>query len=138
MTKSGDLKCQHIFHSALFYWTPVGNFSLKVKILHNFLNNCYLLCSFELIYLIHSLSTVVILTMIKPMIKAGLQTFVFSSPELKVQLQSFSDHLLTSVMPWAVIVYITKNSELCISLIIVLTLIFLLTIRNAFIYLNGV
>lgn len=31
VTKGGALQCKHILHSALYNWTSVGNFSLKVR-----------------------------------------------------------------------------------------------------------
>lgn len=32
VTKGGALQCQYILHSALYSWTPLGNFSLKVRL----------------------------------------------------------------------------------------------------------
>lgn len=31
VTNGGDLHCQYIFHSSLYHWKSVGNFSLKVR-----------------------------------------------------------------------------------------------------------
>lgn len=33
VTKGGLLPCDYIFHGALYNWTPVGDFSLKVRLL---------------------------------------------------------------------------------------------------------
>lgn len=32
VTQGGTLQCQYILHSALYSWTPLGNFSLKVRL----------------------------------------------------------------------------------------------------------
>lgn len=32
VTEGGELKCKYILHSALYSWTPLGNFSLKVRL----------------------------------------------------------------------------------------------------------
>lgn len=32
VTESGALMCQYILHGALYSWTPLGNFSLKVRL----------------------------------------------------------------------------------------------------------